>query len=351
MDALPDTNTLRSNGLIPDRLGYKADRSDFYFRPDPWVEGMIARVEDLLQSEISSGDPLTREIGRHMLFGYAKRLRPIFVLLSQHMFIDETLPVTVDCAAAAELIHCASLFHDDVIDQATIRKGKQAANSIWGNKSAVIAGDQFFVLAFKLLTKDRDFRIIELFVDMCRSLAEGVMEEIRHTRDLDLTEERHLEIITGKTANFYRMAATIGGHLGGAKPEQEKDLAGFGLNFGLAFQLSDDLLDLFSDPDATGKHKGSDIRSDIYTCSIIYALGENAEFVERFVPILRRGDITSEEVDEIADVLRSNGAMQYAQGLVRHHGKIALDHLDRLPPGKANDAFRDLLGKITNRDF
>jgi geranylgeranyl pyrophosphate synthase len=351
MDAITETKTLRASGLIPEGLANKADRSDYYFRPDEWVSGLVSRVEDLLRAELNSSDALTSEIGRHMLFGYAKRLRPIFVMLSQHMISGETSQIAIDCAASSELVHCASLFHDDVIDNAKTRKGLKAANSIWGNRSAVIVGDQFFVLAYKLLTRHRDFRIIELFVDMCRLLAEGVMLEIRHTGDLELSEEQYLEIISKKTAMFFSYASLIGGYIGGADPELEAELAEFGLNFGLAFQVSDDLLDIFADPDATGKPRGSDIRSGIYTCPVIYALKESREFSERYQSILESGNLTASQIDEIAIELEAAGAKKYAQDMVQSFGEKALSHLDNLPSGPASDSLRDLLGKITNREF
>ena len=351
MSSIAQPEPISSTGILPERIVRKASRADFYFRPDPWVNGLVAKVEEVLERVIESDDSLMSEIARHMVFGHAKRLRPIFVLLGQHLFQDKTLDVAIDTAAAAELVHCATLFHDDVIDSAETRKGRPAANEIWGNKSAVIMGDHFLVLAYSLLTRNRDFRLIELFVELCRALAEGVMMEIRNTGDLDVTLESHFETITRKTAAFFHTAATVGGYLGGASPEQEKHLAAFGLNFGLAFQLSDDLLDLFADPVATGKPRGSDLRSGIYTAAIIHALAECPSFAKRFRPVLEKGDLASDDIDQIAGELKSNGIMEYVQGLVGSHGDKALAHLDMLPEGNINDTFRNLLHRITSRRF
>ncbi len=352
MNASAETSALRQDEIVPERLARKAARSDFYFRPDPWVSGLVESVEKCLRDVIDSGTPLIDEIGLHMLFGCAKRLRPIFVLLSQNLFRDEVLPSAIKCAAVAELIHCATLFHDDVIDEAGFRKGKQSANSLWGNKNAVIVGDHFFVLAYELLSKLRDFRMLEMYIDMCRSIARGVVMEIAQTGQIDTTEETHLDIIRQKTAIFFETSAVVGGYLGGAEPEQERHLAGFGLNFGFAFQLSDDLLDLFCDPDATGKPRGSDLKSGIYTTSVIHALREDERFADEFRPVLEKGEITQDGViDKIAGALKSNGAMEYVIDLVKLHGEKAISHLDNLPPGKANDTFRDLLNKITSREY
>jgi len=338
-------------GLLPERLARKAARTDYYFRPDPWVEQLVARVEGVLSETITSGNMMMDEIGRHMLFGYAKRLRPIFILLAQHLYKEETLERTVKCAAAAELIHCATLFHDDVIDQASTRKGKTSANSVWGNRSAVIVGDHFFVLAYRLLTDLRDFRIVELYIEMCRALANGILMEIGHTGNLDLTEELHFEIIRQKTAVFFETAAVVGGYYGGADAQQEKDLAGFGLNFGLAFQLSDDLLDLFSDPDATGKPRGMDLRSNIYTIPVIHALRTDSEFRRLFLKNIENCSITEDKVDEIAQYMKSNGIFEFARKQIEDHGKTALHHLEKLPESHARDTFQSLLDKIVNREY
>jgi len=335
----------------PRSLSEKAARAGIYFRSDPWVNELVGKVEKVLADVVDSSGPVMRDIGRHMIFGHAKRLRPIFVLLGQSLIKDEILPGTIECAAAAELVHCASLFHDDVIDEALTRKGKTSANVIWGNKSAVVIGDYFLVLAYTLLAKQHDFRIIELFVGMCRSLAEGIMKEIENTGDIDVTEEMHLETIRRKTAAFFSTAAVVGGHIARADPEQEKHLAEFGMNFGLAFQLSDDLLDFFSDPKDTGKPRGSDIRSGIYTIPLIRALAENNDFASRFKPLILSGDLTDTQVQGISEALRSNGAMEYVRGLVRMHADKASEHLDRLPPGRARDAFRNLLHKIASREY
>lgn len=347
--AQPDS--IRQAEIAPERLLNRSARSDFYFRPDPWIASMSDRVERLLEKLVESDIPVMDVIGRHMLFGYAKRLRPVFVLLSQRLFSDELMDKTVECGAVCELIHCATLFHDDVIDGARLRKGRQAANTIWGNKSAVIMGDDFFVLAFTLLAQMGDVRLVRIFVDTCKALAEGVMLEIKHTQNINVTEEIHIDIITRKTAKFFKTAMIVGGYLGDADRRIETHLAGFGLNFGLAFQMSDDLLDLFADPDATGKPRGTDITAGIYTIPIIHALNNDREFEKKFTDDVRSERLDKDLIDEISLMLRYNGSFEYALGLVHEYGEKALTHLDSLPDGLASDAFRMLIHKIMDRKF
>ncbi|MFH1675781.1 MAG: polyprenyl synthetase family protein, partial [bacterium] len=257
----------------------------------------------------------------------------------------------MNTAACCELLHTVSLIHDDVIDDAKTRKGRRAANTVWGNRSAVIMGDHFFVLAYTLLIKQRDFRVLDLYVDTCRALAEGIMMEIGNVRNIDVSIESHLDIISHKTAGFFKTAALVGGHIAGANVEQEKHLEQFGLNFGLAFQLSDDMLDLFAESKATGKHRGADLMGGIYTVPVIHALNESGEFKNRFLPSLIEDSLTPEKIDEIALYLRNNGAFDFSLGLVKHYGKKALEHLAELSEGKANDSFRILTEKIIEREY
>ncbi|MCX6646453.1 MAG: polyprenyl synthetase family protein [bacterium] len=342
---------MESKDTVPNRSLKEEEKSQYYFTHDSLVGEMLQHVENLLSETVRSDNPMMDSIGRHMLFGYAKRLRPIFILLSQKLFVDELLPGTIDCAAAAELIHSASLFHDDVIDGSGTRKGKKSANSVWGNKSAVIMGDHFFVLAYTLISRQKDIRIIDFFVDLCRNLSEGLMQEITYTGDLQVSERTHLEIIKLKTASFFQFAMRIGGYLAGAESTYREKLEGFGLNFGLAFQLSDDLLDLFADPGATGKPRGSDIRGRIYTIPVIHALASNTKFTEKYLPVLEQGDISTGAIDEISNFLKSNGSLIYAQSLVKKHADIAYGYLEQLPDCQAALSFRSMLDNIVSREF
>ena len=350
MDAVQKTDLSNSFEIASDRMSHRGSRSDFYFRPEPWIEELVTRVENKLQLVARSDIHLLDVIGQYMLFGYAKRLRPLFVLLGQLMFSDKVTDSAVDCAAAAELIHCASLFHDDVIDEAGTRKGRRAANAVWGNKSAVIMGDHFFVLAYSLLAASRDLRLIDIFVETCRALAEGVTLEIKHTNDLEITEETHLDIITRKTATFFANAALTGGYLAGASDREQDKLHEMGMNFGLAFQLSDDLLDLCADPAATGKPRGMDLSSGMYTTSIIHGLKIDSKFSRALSASISKGKLRENQVEEIADMLRANGSLNYTGRLVAKYCDKAMGCLDELPQGKANGAFHGLIRIIRDRE-
>ena len=218
-------------------------------------------------------------------------------MLGQLLFGDELLDKAVDMAAAVELIHCASLFHDDVIDGAQYRKGNRAANAIWGNRSAVIMGDDFFVLAYTLIAGMRDHYLLDLLVKTCRTLAKGVILEIKHTGDISISEDIFMDTITRKTATFFADAARIGGYLAGAGSHEQDLLSRMGLNFGLAFQLSDDLLDLYADPGATGKPKGTDLSSGIFTIAVIHALETDQEFARNYSEMITCNELTKSHIE------------------------------------------------------
>jgi len=328
-------------------------KRDFYFQPEGWIRDLNSRVEARLEEVTASDLQLINDVGRHMLFGYAKRLRPLFVLLGMLFFKDEISEEAIDCAVAAELIHCATLFHDDVIDGAERRKGRMSANAIWGNKTAVIMGDYFFVVAYNLLSAQRDLRLLDIFVDTCRFLARGVMLEIKHTRDPNIDEATHTEIIKCKTAVFFSKMAMVGGYLGGADESMQMLLEEMGLNFGMAFQLSDDLMDLYASPSATGKPRGSDLRSGIYTTAVIRSMKDDPSFVERFYPLFGGdgGEFTSEKIDEIAEAIRKNGSLDYTLSLIDSYCCSALGCLEKLPDGRAKQAIQGLVGIIRERRY
>jgi octaprenyl-diphosphate synthase len=351
MNASRKTESPPSIDTMGPRVIHRAGRSDFRFSPEPWIVDLIAQVEDKLLSEARSDIQLVDAMSRYMLFGRAKRLRPLFVLLAQLIFKDRVLESAVDCAVATELIHCATLFHDDVIDRAETRKGQLAANAVWDNRSAVIMGDHFLVRAYTLLAAQGDFRLIDLFIETCQALAEGVMLEIEHIGDLGMSEETHLRIITDKTATFFATAARAGGYLAGASDEDQRKLEDIGLNFGLAFQLSDDLLDLFADPSVTGKPRGSDLSSGIYTTAVIRAMKCDPALTECLAARSENDGQGIEEIEGIAEMIRRNGSLEYTHRLVHKYCDKALDRLEKLPQGKANDAFRALVQTIRSREY
>jgi geranylgeranyl pyrophosphate synthase len=351
MDAVQKIDISHSFEMASDRMAHRGARSDFYFRPEPWIEDLVSQVERKLKDVARSDIHLLDVIGQYMLFGYAKRLRPLFVMLGQLMFREEVMESAVDCASAAELIHCASLFHDDVIDEAGTRKGRRAANAVWGNKSAVIMGDHFFVLAYTLLSATRDIRLIDIFVETCRALAEGITLEIKYTNEMEITEEVHLDIIKRKTATFFANTALTGGYLAGASDKDQKMLYSMGENFGLAFQLSDDLLDIYADPAATGKPRGMDLSGGMYTTAVIHGLKTDLKFSKEFVSMVSKGTLGEKHIDEIAGMLKSTGSLDHTWGLIKKYCDKAYECLDKLPEGRANSAFRGLVEIIRGREY
>lgn len=351
MEASININPGDSNEINRDIKASSDAFNDFYSHKDPWLSELISTVEQKLHEVVSTDIQLAEDVGKHMLFGCAKRLRLLFVLLGQLLFKDTILKSSIDCAAATELIHCASLFHDDVIDNAKTRKRCLSANEIWGNKSAVIMGDRFFILAYSLITQSRDFTILDIFVDTCRALAEGILLETSNTGDLNISEETHLNIVNRKTATFFANSARLGAYLAGAGESEKNALYRMGLNFGMAFQLSDDLLDLYGDPRITGKPRGADLMSKVYTIPLIYSLSKDSEFSKTFRPVLSRNGLTPHEIDQIADCLIRNGSVEYSNSLIMKFCDSALQELDTLPANRANDALKGLVKRVRDRQY
>jgi heptaprenyl diphosphate synthase len=177
------------------------------------------------------------------------------------------------------------------------------------------------------------------------------MLEIRHTGDNRITEDIHRRIITKKTATFFADTALIGGYMAGASREDQAVLREMGMNFGLAFQISDDLLDLYADPETTGKPRGTDISAGFYTTAVIHGLNCDPQFQKDFGSALLDDTLSTEIIDSIADALRANGSLDYCRGLILDYCGKARECLGKLPGGKANDEFRNLVEIIASREY
>src|SRR5436853_1992376 len=210
------------------------------------------------------------DIGEYLRAGGGKRIRPALLLLSAKLF-GYTGRGAIQLGAVVEIIHTATLVHDDIIDEAEIRRGRPAANTQWGNSMCVLAGDWLYMQAFKVAVQERNFRVLDALIDLTQQMVEG---ELLHMEKLGklISMEEHIDLIYRKTACLFSVSTGLGGVLGGATPEQEKRLGEYGRNLGLAFQIVDDVLDLTASEEILGKPVASDLREGKATMAIIHAL-------------------------------------------------------------------------------
>jgi len=230
----------------------------------------LAAIEREFGRDTVSGVTAITEIGEYLRGGGGKRIRPAVLLLSSKLFNYEGRGA-VKLGAVVEIIHTATLVHDDIIDEAKIRRGRPAANTQWGNSKCVLAGDWLYMQAFKVAVQERNFRILDALIELTQQMVEGELLQMEKLGKL-ITLDEHFDLIYRKTACLFSVCMRLGAILGGATPEQEDQVARYGRDLGMAFQIVDDVLDLTASESVLGKPVASDLREGKVTMAVIHAL-------------------------------------------------------------------------------
>lgn len=277
----------------------------------------------------------------HLRHYRGKRLRPALLLLTAKA-VGEVRPAHHTLAAAVEMIHTATLVHDDVLDEADTRRHARTVNAEWGNKVSILLGDMLFTHAFHL-TSTVDRRACELIGEATNRVCAGELRQVCERGNLHLTEADYFAIIEGKTAALTEVCTRLGALYAGATEAEADELAGFGRNLGMAFQVADDLLDLTGDEHKVGKTLGTDLEQRKLTLPLIHALGKlPATEADELRGVLQTGGIRSREM--IADVLNATGSVVYAKRRAEEFARTARAGLERLPPGEC----RAILERLTD---
>src|SRR5881296_1768263 len=238
----------------------------------------LAALEEEFGRDTVSGVRAITEIGEYLRVGGGKRIRPALLLLSAKLFNYEGRGA-IKLGAVVEIIHTATLVHDDIIDEAQIRRGRPAANTQWGNSKCVLAGDWLYMQAFKIAVQERNFRILDTLIELTQHMVEGELLQMEKLGK-SITLDEHFDLIFRKTACLFSVCMRLGAILGGATAEQETALGQYGHNLGMAFQIVDDVLDLTASENVLGKPVASDLREGKATMAVIHAM-ENCTPAER----------------------------------------------------------------------
>ena len=270
----------------------------------------LAKIEEELARLLSSRVALVEDMGKHALLAQGKRLRPLIFILSSQLSKYEGRDLH-HFATIFEYIHTASLLHDDVLDNAEIRRRKPAANQLWGNHAAILEGDFLYAKASSVALEAHNPAFLKAIVDTVVRMSEGQILEIKHTHDWETSKDVYMEIITAKTAVLIAAACSCGAILSGADEKSKNMLELFGLNMGIAFQLIDDLLDYTSSEDVFGKPVGKDLREGKVTLPLIYTLS-NLEASERkgLEDLFKYHQPTDDDYMHVIELVRSNGALE-----------------------------------------
>src|SRR5450432_3143561 len=297
----------------------------------------LAAIEREFGRDTVSGVTAITEIGEYLRGGGGKRLRPALLLLAAKLFNYEGRGA-VRLGAVVEIIHTATLVHDDIIDEASTRRGRPAANTQWGNSKCVLAGDWLYMQAFKVALQERNFRILDALIDLTQQMVEGELLQIEKLGKL-ISLDEYFELIFRKTACLFSVCMRMGAIIGGATPEQEENLAQYGRDLGMAFQIVDDVLDLTASESILGKPVASDLREGKVTMAVIHAL-ERCTPDERakIETILRQMAFNGVTHAQILEILNRHRSLEAAHDCALRYAELARNAICNFPDGEIKRA-------------
>jgi octaprenyl-diphosphate synthase len=309
----------------------------------------FTRINDELSKSLASDNAVVEEITQYALLGEGKRLRPLLFVLSCEMcgFAGEELYYL---STIFECIHAASLLHDDVLDNAEMRRKKPSVRNVWGNSAAVLGGDFLYAQASAIVGKCNNLEVVKALGRTTKRMVEGQILELGHTHNWHLSKEKYMEVIVAKTAELISAACACGGIMAGAPKEAIEHLGRFGLDLGIAFQMIDDVLDYTSSEAAFGKPVGKDLREGKITLPLIYLLHDFQEKeIDELEHSFRNGDAEAEDYERIIAMVKNNDIIERirkeAEGYVDQAGRA----LDFFPESSIKDDLFGLSHSILKR--
>lgn len=308
----------------------------------------MSMVDQCINEQLTSNIPLVGQVSHYIISAGGKRLRPALLLLTSGALGFQE-PIRYDMAAVVEFIHTATLLHDDVVDESTLRRGKATANQAFGNPASVLVGDFLYSRAFQMMVKANDMKIMQILSDATNVIAEGEVLQLMNMHDASLTEEDYLTVIRSKTAKLFEASARLGAVLA-KNPSAEVACATYGQALGTAFQVIDDILDYTGEAEVLGKNLGDDLREGKVTLPLIVAMQRGtAEQTQLIKNAIENGSI--DQLTEVVSIVRSTGALDVSHTYATQEAQRAIDAARTLP----NNAFTDsliLLGhQLLNRKY
>jgi octaprenyl-diphosphate synthase len=306
-------------------------------------------VDALIRRKLHSDVALVRQVAEYIISAGGKRLRPVLVLLSAGA-LGYGGTRHHELAAIIEFIHTATLLHDDVVDESDLRRGRRTANALFGNAASVLVGDFLYSRSFQMMVEVGDMRIMRILADATNVIAEGEVLQLMNCHDADVDEERYLQVIRYKTAKLFEAASRLGAIVGGADPETERCLAGYGVHLGTAFQLIDDVLDYSGAEAETGKHLGDDLAEGKPTLPLIHVMRHGTAEQARCV----RQAIESGGRDDFPDVLaaiRATDALEHTRKQAAFEVIHAQAAIASLPASTHKDSLLELAAFAVARTF
>ena len=314
------------------------------------ISAELSALNDIIEDTLRSSSPLMQQVVQNFLRAKGKQIRPILVILSGKYFGEVSKPVLY-AGAAIELLHNASLIHDDVIDESRERRGLPTINRVWDNHIAVLVGDFFVSGALHCAEFTKDFRVITAMSSLGRALSLGEIEQIDNARSRSVDEETYLNIIRKKTASLFCSCVQVGGFAAGAPEEQLRDLMAYAELLGICFQIKDDIFDYFDNKEV-GKPTGNDLREGKMTLPLIYALSKtDAPRHSEMVELSRKDILEPDDIATLIEYAKEQGGIDYAYSRMEQLKQQADEIISRLPHSESLDAFRMIFSYIISRRY
>jgi octaprenyl-diphosphate synthase len=309
----------------------------------------LQAVNALIRRQLHSDVVLINQLAGYIIDSGGKRLRPITVLLSARA-CGYAGDRHIDAAAIIEFIHTATLLHDDVVDESSLRRGRETANAIWGNQASVLVGDFLYSRSFQMMVGIGSMRVMEIMADTTNTIAEGEVMQLLNCHDPDTTEERYMAVIHCKTAKLFEAAAQLGAVLAGRPKDEELALSRYGMHLGTAFQLIDDVLDYSASSSELGKNIGDDLAEGKPTLPLIHAMRHGTSEEARIIrAAIERGGL--DQLDLVTQAIESTGALHYTTHLAVEQAERAIADLAMVPGSPAKDALVGLARFAVSRRY
>lgn len=313
------------------------------------IEADMRATDEVIRDRLHSDVDLINQISEYIINSGGKRLRPALVLLSAGAF-GYRGQHHYELAAVVEFIHTATLLHDDVVDESSLRRGHATANAMFGNAASVLSGDFLYSRAFQIMAGVNSLRIVQVLSDATNVIAEGEVLQLLNCRDADIDEARYIQVIHYKTAKLFEAATRLGAILSDASAEDEEAMAKYGMRLGTAFQLIDDVLDYSGNHEDTGKNVGDDLAEGKPTLPLIHALRNgNAQQAAIIRKAIEQGGL--DELAPVLQTIRETGALDYVREQARKEADQARAAISHLPPSNHKDSLLQLTDFAVTRNY
>ncbi|MCU1294237.1 MAG: Geranyltranstransferase [Bryobacterales bacterium] len=313
------------------------------------VQPDLQEVEREISVESVASVEAITTINQYLQAGGGKRLRPALLLLVSRLF-GPSNECARKLAAVVEMIHTATLVHDDVIDLAKTRRGRPSPNVVWGNHTSVLAGDWLYMQAFQVALRERNFHILDVLISLTQMMVEGELLQLERLHRIDVSEADYMELVDRKTASLFSACASLGAVAGGASDESESQLADFAWNLGMAFQLVDDILDFTSSEKILGKPAGNDLREGKVTLPMIYALDKaTPEEREAVRTVIHDGSYEQVPFMRVLQILKNYGAVEKAYDRAHTFTEKSRSIIAGFAPSAAQRSLTAIVELVTER--